>query len=168
MVAAIADCSPTILRVAGVFTPATLATELSLTPGWSQVRPLGWLDRQAVANMMGECLAGLLLFQPLRNHVESQPNKLFEYMAAGLPIVASDFPHWRSILEAEGCGLFVDPTDTRAIASAIRSVTSDRVWAEEMGARGKEAVHRTYGWPSQAAKLLELYERLLPAEGQGP
>jgi len=97
----------------------------------------------------------------LRNHVESQPNNLFEYMSAGLPVIASDFGHWRTIVADEDCGILVDPLDPDAIAGAIRRVLEDRTAAQDMGRRGRQAVTRKYNWSTQEAVLLELYGSII-------
>jgi glycosyltransferase involved in cell wall biosynthesis len=88
------------------------------------------------------------------------PNKLFEYMAAGMPIVASDFPLWRRIVDQERCGVMVDPTDPRAIGEAIGMLLSDRAEAEAMGRRGRQAAERQYSWEVEERKLLALYAGL--------
>jgi len=49
-------------------------------------------------------------------HVAAQPNKMFEYMAAGLPVIASDFPLWRQIVGGAKCGLLVDLLSAEEIA----------------------------------------------------
>ena len=140
------------LVVAGRVDPPALANEL---PGLDL---RGQLDREQVAAALGRARVGLVLLQSRRAYVESLPVKLFEYMAAGIPFVASDFPPWRKL--ADGCGLFVDPSDPEAIATAIRRLLNDPTEAQELGARGRNAVRTTYNWEREAPQLLALYERL--------
>jgi len=82
-------------------------------------------------------------------------------MAAGIPVVASDFPIWRGIVDGAGCGLLVDPLDARAIAAAVQRLLKDPREAEAMGRRGREAVATRYNWTAQAEKLLAFYHTLL-------
>ncbi|WP_026148215.1 glycosyltransferase family 4 protein [Thioalkalivibrio sp. HL-Eb18] len=149
------------LQLAGGFSPATHGDELAALPGWQRVVFHGWASRPEVAAILGNVRAGLVLFHPAPNHLDAQPNKMFEYMAAGLPIIASDFPLWREIVDGAGCGLLVDPQDPAVIAAAMEWLLAHPEEAEAMGRRGREAVEREYSWAPEAEKLLTLYRRLL-------
>ena len=92
------------------------------------------------------------------NYRYSLPNKLFQYMAAGIPVVASDFPQVREVVEGSGCGVVVDTTRPKAIADGIRRVLADRSEAIGMGARGRAAVEDRYNWEVSAAVLRTVYE----------
>jgi glycosyltransferase involved in cell wall biosynthesis len=148
------------LVLAGSFAPPELEQEARSLPGWSRVDYLGPLGRSDVAARLASARAGLVLFHPQPNHTEALPNKLFEYMAAGLPVVASDFPFWRSLLDSIGCMVWVDPTDPERIAAAVDDLLADEERAREMGRRGAEAVRERLNWEHEAPKLVELYERL--------
>jgi glycosyltransferase involved in cell wall biosynthesis len=87
--------------------------------------------------------------------------KMFEYMAAGIPPIASNFPLWREIVEGNDCGLCVDPLDPAAIAEAIDYLVTHHDEARRMGANGRRAVLEKYNWSIEEAKLLALYSRVL-------
>ncbi|HST18010.1 MAG TPA: glycosyltransferase, partial [Gaiellaceae bacterium] len=140
--------------LAGRVQPPALAQELR----HERVELPGWLDRARVAEALRRARAGLLVLHPRRAYVDALPVKLFEYMAAGIPFVASDFPLWREL--ADGCGLFVHPRDPHAIAAAIQRLFDDPDEAERLGARGRELVRETYNWEHEAEQLLALYDRL--------
>jgi glycosyltransferase involved in cell wall biosynthesis len=91
----------------------------------------------------------------------SFPNKIFEYLSVGLPVIASDLPHWRALLEGARCVLFVDPRDPRSVAEAVARVLREPSEAEEMGARGVAAVKERFNWEAESRKLLAVYERVL-------
>lgn len=146
--------------LAGRFDTPALETRVRATAAWQHVDYRGVLPRAAVAQLFAKARVGLVLFHPTANHIESQPNKLFEYMAAGLPVIASRFPLWQEIVEGNGCGLVVDPLDPAAIASAIDWLLAHPAEAEAMGARGRDAVRERFNWPREEAMLLDCYARL--------
>lgn len=133
---------------------------LQALPGWRHVQASGLLPREQVAQAYARSFAGLVLFHDEPNHRHAQPNKLFEYMSAGIPLIASHFPLWREVVEQTGAGICVDPLDVGAIAAAIRRLNEDRALAAEMGACGREAVRETYNWRREQTRLLALYDQL--------
>lgn len=150
------------LALAGRWESPALRAECSRLPGWAQVEELGFVDREGVRQLLQKSQAGMVLFYPLGNHLESQPNKLFEYMSAGLPVVASDFPLWREIVGGVGCGICVDPLQPGEIAQAMKYLLEHPEEAGRMGQNGRRAVEEKYHWEMEAGKLLRLYESLRP------
>ena len=163
MLRAIARVPGARLLLCGRFEDATLEAELRREPGWRQVDYLGQVDRQGVAEVMARSMAGLVTLQPMPSYRDAWPIKMFEYMSAALPVIASDFPLWRDILAPVDAGLCVDPLDPAAIAAAIGRLLDDPLQARAMGMRGRSAVLEHYRWDAAAAELLTLYARLLPA-----
>jgi glycosyltransferase involved in cell wall biosynthesis len=149
------------LQFAGKFANAPDEEEARALEGWDRVNFHGWADRPSVARLLGEVRAGLVLFHSSPAHRNAQPNKMFEYMAAGLPVIASDFPLWREIVDGAGCGVLVDPLHPDAIAEAMQWILDYPDKAEVMGRRGRKAVEETYNWEPEAEKLIGLYRRLL-------
>lgn len=148
------------LVLAGRFLMPDLEGTVMRLPGADRVEYAGWLDRPAAAELLGRARVGLVLFHPLPNHTSAQPNKLFEYMSAGIPVVASHFPLWRQIVEDADCGLLVDPQNPSAIAEAMTWLFEHPAEAEAMGERGRGAVKTHYNWDVEAQKLLTLYRTL--------
>ena len=149
------------LSLAGRFTNDGLYEDLLNTPGWDRVDHLGYITRDRVADLLGRTRVGLVVIHPEPNYIRSRPTKLFEYMAAGVPVIASDFPDWREIVDAAGCGLLVPPEDPRAIANAMEYLLTHPEEACEMGRRGRQAVEGLYVWDVEKKTLLELYSSLL-------
>lgn len=103
---------------------------------------------------------GLVPFQnTCLSHYLTLPNKLFESIHAGLPIVASDFPEFRRIVEGEDVGIVCDTADPQAIASAVRTILGDPALADRYRRNARAAATR-YTWEIEAAKLTGLYARL--------
>jgi glycosyltransferase involved in cell wall biosynthesis len=168
MIRAIDVCSEGVsLRMCGPFVPASLREACEREPGWRRTQYLGILDRRGVAATLANSLAGLVVLHPQRNYMESQPIKLFEYMAAGLPVICSDFPAFRSIVEGHRCGICVDPLEPSAIADAVGRLHRDPGLAAELGRNGRMAAERTFNWGSEERRLLDLYSRL-GADGPVP
>jgi glycosyltransferase involved in cell wall biosynthesis len=138
-----------------------LLTSLSALPGWERVIYRGWQHRAAVEETLSQSSVGLVLYHPFANAIASQPNKLFEYMAAGLPVIASDFPLWRALVVDNGCGLCVPPHDIDAIARAIEWIFEHPAEADAMGRRGQALVQDEMNWEREENALLALYERLV-------
>jgi glycosyltransferase involved in cell wall biosynthesis len=150
------------LILAGTFSPAEYLAEVIRTPGWSRTQYRGWLSRNEVADLLFQSRVGLELAHPVFRDFQGQPNKLFEYMSAGIPVVASNFPLLREIVGGIGCGILVDPLDPKAIANAILWLLENAHEAEAMGARGREAVRQRFNWDTEKEKLLLFYQTLLP------
>lgn len=122
----------------------------------------GWMSYSEVMSALEDADVGLVCFYPLPNHTRAQPNKLFEYMMAGLPMIVSDFPLWRQIVIDNGCGIGVNPNDPSSIAGALRQMrrlSPDQ--RKAMGQRGQELVYDQYNWEAQAKILLAVYEKLI-------
>ena len=161
LVTALALCQRDVrLALAGTINERGLRTELEAMPGWTRVDDLGFLDRQGVRRLLARSLAGLVTLHPTKAFLDSLPIKMFEYMSASLPIIASDFPGWRTIVEGNNCGICVDPKSPEAIAEAIDSLVDDQQEARRMGESGRIAATAKYSWNAEAKRLSHLYSEL--------
>jgi glycosyltransferase involved in cell wall biosynthesis len=152
--------SGAILRVAGQFTVPIEEAEAKRHPCWKDVRFDGWVSREGVADILGATRAGLVLLRPIPHEMVSYPIKLFEYLAAGVPVIASNFPLWVDLIGDINCCLFVDPLDPDAIASAVRWIIEHPDEAQSMGMRGRQAALERFNWTREADELVRFYSRL--------
>ncbi len=106
------------------------------------------------------CQAGIALLKPVADYPDSYPTKLFDYMAMGLPVVTSDFPLYRELVETNQCGFCVSPNDPAAVARVLTWILQHPDAARDMGAKGKEAVKRQYNWQQEEPRLGRLYKTL--------
>ena len=105
---------------------------------------VGWLPRDPAA----------------RNNLLAWPNKLAEYMAAALPVVASDLPTQGRVVREEECGIAVAAMSPAAHADAICRLLDEPAEARRLGENGRRAAEQRYNWASEARTLLALYSRL--------
>jgi glycosyltransferase involved in cell wall biosynthesis len=122
----------------------------------------GFLNRTQVKELIARARIGMVIILPSDNAINAQPTKMFEYMSGGLPVIASDFPAYRRIVDSIGCGLLVDPQDSHTIADAILWMLRNPSGAAEMGRRGLRAVEEKYNWENEAKSLIDAYRELMP------
>jgi len=132
----------------------------------SNVNFVGSVPFQDKDRLLARAAIGIVTFLPNANNTSCLPNKLFEYMSMGLPVIASDFPLYREVIEPYQCGLIVDPTDPEAIAGAMGHLIARPEQARQMGRNGRLAVVERYNWQSESHKLLAVYESLLGAKAR--
>ena len=149
------------LNLVGTFSDPTLEAEIKKNKGWHKVAQLGFLNRESVRDVFSKSKAGIVTFLPSPNHTDAQPNKMFEYMSAGMPIITSNFPLWKVIVEGNNCGICVNPLDPKEIAGAIDYIVNHPKEAHQMGQNGKKAVLEKYNWGAEEEKLIEVYEKLI-------
>jgi glycosyltransferase involved in cell wall biosynthesis len=142
----------------GEFSPKSFGQEIMASS--PNVRYVGLLPFEDVPRHLAESHIGIVCLRPEPAHLESLPVKLFEYMQARLPVVASNFPLWREIVNGAGCGLLVDPTKPEEIAATIRRLADDPMLRRKMGEAGARAVEEKYTWEAEAKGLLAAYEML--------
>jgi glycosyltransferase involved in cell wall biosynthesis len=122
----------------------------------------GHVSRERVVELSGEVRVGLHVVEPLQAYQESLPIKIFEYMAAGVPCVVSDFPAWRSMIERHRCGVTVNPLSVDEIAEAISALLREGTRAEQLGRNGALSAAANYDWKTEGDVLVTLYRRLVP------
>jgi len=150
----------TTLQLAGTLSPS-YQEELEQSLGWSQVVPCGHVSRKEALAIKQNAFAGIVTFLPFPNHINAQPNKIFEYMASGIPVIGSNFPMWKELIEVQEVGVCVDPADPKAIGEAIEYLRTNPALARSMGERGKQRVKEIYNWSAEEEKLVRCYTEIL-------
>lgn len=145
------------LAIAGPLNPKELVNRIL---SYSAIEYKGFLNRKEVKELLGDSVAGIVTFLPEPNHINAQPNKMFEYMSAGIPVICSNFPLWRAIIEKHDCGICVDPESPKEIANAINYLLDNPEIAERMGRNGRKAVETEYNWEQEGQKLVGMYHFL--------
>lgn len=137
-----------------------LNNEVKALKGWERVNELGFINRNKVAEVLRKSKVGMVTLHPIINYIDSLPVKMFEYMAAGLPVVASNFPLWKTIVEDNNCGICVNPLEPKEISAAVNKILSNDELAQEMSVNGRKLVLEKYNWAKEEEKLKEFYSKL--------
>lgn len=128
----------------------------------------GWLPYEEVGRAIAPCHIGLIGFLPSPNHRIAAPNKCFNYLLYGLPVVGPDFPRSHfAILAREGCGAVADPGSPEAYAGALAQMIQDREGTLRMAATARRLSETRYRWEHMEPVMLDIYRRVLD-EGRRP
>ena len=146
------------LAIAGTFANAEIEKRLKSSTGWSSVTYFGQVGRVEIAKLLASSKLAAVTFLPAPNHIESQPNKMFEYMSASLPVIASNFPFWEEIIDGNKCGVCVDPSSPAEISSALDRLLCDEEKLESMAKNARIAIQEKYNWEAESIKLLSFYQ----------
>ena len=114
---------------------------------------------QVVYYCMSASVGVVIVLCTSLNNYYATPNKLYEYIHAGLPVVSSDFPALKEIVEKYGLGCTFDPEKPESIAAAINFILADEERYNAMRENALEAA-RIFNWETGSQKLLEIYRRL--------
>jgi glycosyltransferase involved in cell wall biosynthesis len=126
-----------------------------------KIRYIPFVPHEHVADYLVRSRAGLIPWQPsLQTQKMVNPNKVFEYMACGLPLVASDLPSLQYILQQSHAGLEAKADDAAAHAAAIRRLLDDPDLARQLGENGRRFVYATHNWEREGEKLIRFYQGL--------
>ena len=125
----------------------------------SNAKWLGKIPHSEVVKLYASAKIGMSTLHATPSHRNSQPVKIYEYMGAGLPVIASNFPEFSELLE--GCGLQVDPLNVAAIRGAIRSLLSDDVRLAAMSKIARDRILSSYCWEQEGKNLVKFCSNLL-------
>ena len=104
---------------------------------------------------------GVVVALPVPKIFRAMPNKLFEFMAAGIPIVSFDYPYPRDIIDCGRCGYLVEPLDVREFSEKLVYLLTNAEQARVLGGNGAATFTEKYNWEAQMPKLLDYYRSIL-------
>jgi glycosyltransferase involved in cell wall biosynthesis len=145
-------------KVIGTSNEPKYLEEIKALTGFRYVKMMGWQPYDVIMEELFKADVGILTL--MLNEI-GLPNKMFEYMAFGLPIIASDSPGWKEIIEGNKCGIIVDLNKPAEIERAIRFMLENPQAREEMGQNGIKTTQEKFNWSEDKKRLLDLYEEII-------
>lgn len=139
--------------------------EADQLPGYKTIRQhltfYGYTDLRLAIPYANGSLAGIALLKPLADYPDSYTTKLFEYMALQLPVITSDFPLYKQVVENSGCGFCISPYDTTFFAKTLEWIIEHPAQSSELGIKGRKSVEKLYNWEKEQEILLLFYKSIL-------
>ncbi|WP_149241400.1 glycosyltransferase [Dyadobacter sp. 32] len=134
-------------------------------PGYEKIRDHitlhGYTDLKYSLSLARKSIAGIALLKPVADYPESYPTKLFEYMAQNLPVITSDYPLYRKVVDGARCGFCISPYDSDKLSQTLDWLILNPKAAQGLGKNGREAVEKKYNWVSEEEVLFSLYKKIL-------
>ena len=126
--------------------------------GWENTKYLGVVEPDEIYKYLCISDIGIITFLPYPNHLNTLATKPFEYMQAGLPLIMSNFPYWKTFFG--DLSLYVDPYDSSDIISKINYLIYNPNIMKIMGEEGRKKVLEEYNWENESKKLIKTYIEL--------
>lgn len=149
------DCE---LTLAGNFSPPNLQKICEQHESWKKVRYLGFIDRKVFAKVLNESDVGILLFQPLKNHIDALPNKMFEYMAGGLFQISSNFKEWKVLVEGNNIGITIDPEDSKMLSKTLLELQKNKSHLQNMRSNIRSIYMKSFTWDKEKFEFLKAFD----------
>lgn len=121
----------------------------------------GYTDLKNALPFARGATAGIALLKPVADYMDSYTTKIFEYMAMQLPVITSDFPLYRDVVENAGCGFCISPYDSDTLAKKLEWLVENPEKAGIMGRKGRISTETYYNWANEEKILLNFYTNLL-------
>lgn len=149
------------LELAGEFSDQEIKQQALSHPGWAKVIYHGKIPYEEVQKILNRSRVGMVILHPIKNYIYSQPTKLLEYMAAGLTVVASNFPFMRRIIEKNSIGYLVDPFDIRDIRNILEETLNKKEFDIELSRKSRDLIRNKYNWEIELKKLMYFYDDII-------
>lgn len=150
-----------VLHLAGPINEEFMRVKLdNALKNTNRIKYWGNVSREVLSTIFAQSSAGFVTFLPVPNHINAIPNKMFEYMSSGLPIICSNFEEWNEIINGNQVGMTVDPKSKEEIIKSVNFILDNPTIARAWGENGIEAIKNKFNWETESLKLIELYNNL--------
>jgi glycosyltransferase involved in cell wall biosynthesis len=129
--------------------------------GLKNVSFIDSVPKNEMANALAASDACLAILKPIEWYKATYPNKVFDYMAAGRPVVLAIDGVIREVVDAAGCGVFAEPGDADSLAEAILSLAKDDARSHKMGLAGRTYIEKHFDRAALAGKLTDILEEMV-------
>jgi glycosyltransferase involved in cell wall biosynthesis len=119
------------------------------------------VPKSEMANALAAADACIAILKPIEWYKTTYPNKVFDYMAAGRPVVLAIDGVIREVVDAADCGVFAEPGDATELADAICTLASDSDTSRAMGLAGRKYIEKYFDRADLAEKLIRILEEML-------
>jgi glycosyltransferase involved in cell wall biosynthesis len=127
----------------------------------SNIQIISCVPPEKIMNILNKGTIASILGLRVAKSIKGIPTRLFEYMAAGLPIVSGDFAFQGEVVGAEHAGILAQPENPDSFVDAIEQLIKDKPFARSLGQNGQRAFKENYSWESQIPTLLNFYKEIL-------
>lgn len=155
--------TPAKLLLCGSFNSEEYYEEIRRYPEFTKVDYRGIVSRDEIADILSESNIGISTLLKVGQYciADTLPTKVYEYMSMGLPVIITDYPYARKMIEEYEFGICVDPENTDEIADKITFLLDNPTIAKRMGENGMKAVQEKFNWNIEERKLIDLYKELI-------
>ena len=150
-----------ILELGGTFSDPSYEKYLKSKAGWECVKYHGQLSRDEMKKLFTKSSIGIVTYHPIESHLKAQPNKLFDYLSAGLPVLCSNFEHWKTLFLNADFIYYSDPKDIQSIKNGIKHFIANANRLKSLGENGRNFVQNNYSWESEEKKLINFYSKVI-------
>lgn len=148
----------TQLWLLGKWENENLKTACENSPGWSKVEYKGLVPFGEHYKYIKAADIGIVTFLPLPNHIDSMPNKPYEYLSCGKAMIMSNFPSW--MRNFKNMAVFTDPSKPESIAKTINELLNDKEQMEKLSESGRKLIEEQYSWEAESKKLVSVYDKI--------
>lgn len=126
--------------------------------GWKYTKDMGFVPLKTVYSYMKRSSIGIVNFLPAPNHLYTMPNKPFEYMTCGLPVIMSNFEYWQELFKEHA--VYANPEKSEDIAEKIRYIIENKDEADKLSCEGRRFIKENFSWEAEQEILLREYSKL--------
>lgn len=149
------------LILGGKFINESQEVKFKAMKAWDRVDYYGWVSRDKLAQMYAQARLGIVLYKPTPNIMECEPNKFYEVLSAGLPLLCTNLKRWSEFVTLNECGKTVDPDNPVEVGRIIQEMCSMNRDVKQMAANARGIIESHCNWENESLNLIDMYNRIV-------